>query len=264
MSERIFAQHLHDRRNNRVSTVPLPATTCFLTPSTLPNGRLLDDDIWVPPGESIASRLPPARSKGFCRGSIVDHVANRTLVYESALERDFACILMADRRVEFIHDQPPAVTYGTPDGARHRHTFDFLVRTTSGERIAFAVKPEPRVERSGIERTLAFIRKQAPQVADRVSLRTEKRITKTAAANARLILRSRRGRNDDDVAEVGRFAATLRGAVTIADIVQASKLAPARAWTAVVCLIDEGTLELTRPGLIDHNATVRNCAPRAA
>jgi len=262
MSERIIAQHMHDRRNGWLGTVPLPATTCLLAPTSLPSGKLVSDDTWARPGASIASRLPPARSKGFCRGSVVSQAANRALVYESALERDFACILLADRRIAAIHDQPPPVTYRTADGVSHRHTFDFLVTTVDGRRLAFAVKPLARVEKSGIKDILALAAAQAPRdFADRFLLRTERQITKDRAFNARLILRSRRGRNDNDVETLRQLASSLRGSVSIRELVAASGFG-ARGWNSVICLIDEGVLNIVANSRIDERSRVR-CVAQA-
>lgn len=257
MSARILIQHLHDRRTGVATAAALPATTTFLAPSGCPSGRHLANGVWAPTGDSIASRRPPARSRGFCRGSVVDFAANRALVYESGLERDFACMLMADRRVVRIHDQPPAVVYETPDGHLRKHTFDFLVTLRDGLRVAFAVKPSVRVGKSGIEDVLALVRRQAPKgFADRFLLRTEQHITKDRAFNARWILRARRGRNQTDVAAMAERVATLNGRARLADIVTASGLG-ARGRNALVCLIDEGAVELETNNRIGDGSFVR-------
>lgn len=258
MSERLFVQHLHDRRNGRSTPAPLPVSTSFLAPDA-DVGRL-PGEIWKPHTPSIASRMPPARSKGFCRGSLVDPTTNRVIVYESTLERDFACILLADRRVVHLHDQPPAVVYVMPGGQRKRHTFDFLATTMAGHRLAIAIKPTAMVERSGILETLELIRQQAPTgFADQFLLRTERQITRRRATNARWILRARRARNEADVEDLRRFTSSLDGAVNLTDLVAASSMG-ARGWNAAVCLIDEGCLELVGQAVIGDQALVRHPA----
>lgn len=242
MSARILVEYLKARRAGLGAPAPLPTTTIFLYPST--HTAKATECIWSPPSDSIASRRPPAKSRGFCRGFVVDHDANRALVYESSLERDFACMLMADRRVAHIHDQPPAVTYKTPDGRTHRHTFDFLVTTTDDRRLAFAVKPSTRVERSKIEEILSLIREQVGvSFADHFLLRTEQHITKDRAYNARCILRARRARNEEDVEALRQITSSLNGAIRMIELVSLSKL-EARGLNAVICLVDDGVLDV--------------------
>lgn len=257
MPERILLQHLRDLRAGRNQAAALPATTTFLRPTRTNSECLRGEDCWTPPSASIASRRPPARSRGFSRGSVVDPRSNRAMVFESNLEHEFACILMADRRVVHIHDQPPAVIYRTPDGTAHRHTFDFLAVTEDGRRLAFAVKPSAKVMKSGIEQTLEYIRQQAPKdFADSFLLRTERHITKDRAFNASVILHARRGRNEDDVQALLKLAHTLNGAIRLGDLVAWSGL---DGWgrNAVICLIDDGVLTLASPGRIDDDAMVR-------
>jgi hypothetical protein len=258
LPERLIYQHLLDRRRNfgipLVDKIVLRAMPP--TPSLAPAQASDDDLLWVPPAPSIASRLPPARSRGSCRGFIVDPGSNRAIVYESTLERDFACILAADRRVAHIHDQPPAVTYATRDGRRHRHTFDFRFSKVDGTSIAVAIKPSEKVDRSGIREILALIQDQARDFADRFLLRTERHITKTQAYNARFILQARRLRDDAGVAALQNIVSTLNGSARISDLVSASGLG-AHGLTAIACLIDEGALQLVDAVPIDFNASVR-------
>jgi hypothetical protein len=172
------------------------------------------------------------------------------------MERDFAHILMTDRRVVDIRDQPPAVQYVDGEGKLRKHTFDFLATLVSGERVAYAVKPEAKVEKSGIKLTLAAIRAQVPGFADRIALRTERQITKIRGHNARTILRARRLRNQDDVREALSTVEKLHGYVRFGDLVATSQL-EGRAWTALVCLIDEGVLELPGEPPLNDDAMVR-------
>lgn len=263
MRERLIYQHLLDRRDGRADFESLPERTTFLSPTAPVTGRHIHTPLgeaWQQPSRTIASRTPPARSRGFCRGSMVDPGSNRELVFESALERNFACMLLADCRVVHVHDQPPAVEYTSMDGRWHQHTFDFLVTTQDGTRIAFAVKPSARVDKSGIKTVLGLIRNQHPDFADRILLRTEQHITKTKAFNTRLILRSRRGRNDEDVDTVRHVATTIHGRMRIDDLVGLTGL-EGRGFNAVVCLIDDGVLALDGNGRIEHRALVRRVVP---
>jgi len=261
MSEQIIYQHLMDRREGRGRIAAPPTAPACLEPTSPVKGRdhvqaNKEAILWEPPASSIASRMPPAKSKGFCRGGMVNQDSNRVIVYESALERDFACILAADRRIVHIHDQPPAVEYSTPDGRWHRHTFDFLATQENGTRVAFAVKPSAHVERSGIRGILAIIQDQCPSFAHRFRLITEHQATKPRAFNARLILRSRRGRNEADLQAVRKIARVVYGAISIRDLVARTSLG-ARGWNAVICLIDEGDLTPADHGRLDERTIVR-------
>lgn len=260
MSERRIYEHLIELREGR-DEPQLADRTSLLMPDMPVSGRYIRTEFgtaWSSPSPSTASRLPPARSRGFCRGAMVDPNSNRALVFESSLERNLALMLMADRRVTHIQDQPEAVHYRTPDGRFHRHTFDFLATLVDGTRVAIAVKPTAKVERSGITAVLDLIRTQVPNFADRFVLRTEKHITKTRAANAQLIVRSRRGRNEDDVTAVRTVVASLTGSMRIDDIVTLSNLG-GRGFNAVICLIDDGVLAPVREERIDYRTPV--CKP---
>lgn len=204
-----------------------------------------DLDNWVhqPPRPTNASRELPKRSKGSFTGSIVDPIENREKVYESrSLERGLLCILMASPEVFEIHDQPKPVTYVTPEGRRHQHTFDYLAVFRDGRQIAYAVKPEDKVERSGIKTTLALIRDQSlAGFADDALLRTEREISRRAVHNAETLLWARNRRNRQDVEHAAKRVARLGGRVRLRDLVQAIDLGP-RGRVAVICLLDEKVL----------------------
>jgi hypothetical protein len=249
--ERHIFNHLLDLRAGIMPPKELPEAPSMLRPDATTSGKDVvvgGASIWVPPASSIASRRPPARSKGCSRGFVVDCVSNREVVYESTLERDFAVILLSDRRIKKVHDQPPAVSYIAKDGRRCRHTFDFLATTAWDTTIAFAVKPSAKVAKSGIAEIVDLIRNQVgARFADRFQVMTEKQITKPRAANGRLILHSRRGRSQQDVEQVRTIAASIKGAVKISDLVVASGL-EARGFNAAINLIDEGFLTVVDEG----------------
>ena len=199
--------------------------------------------VWQPPEPTTASRRPAKRHKGSFRGSSVDPLENREKVYESyRLEYGQLWILMADPRVVEIHDQPPPVTFVTAEGRERQHTFDYRAVFRNGRRVAYALKPSERVERTGIETTLALIRQQSlVGFADTAVLRTEQTITRRAIHNARTLVwaRSRRNQHDVDIA-VARVAELL-GAVQLKELVRALGLGP-RGRVAALCLIDEEVL----------------------
>ncbi|MFC4173225.1 hypothetical protein ACFOYU_14345 [Microvirga sp. GCM10011540] len=216
----------------------------------------------MPPSASIASRLPPLRTKGSFTGTLVDPVDSRILVFESTLEEGWACILRTDHRTREVHDQPAPVAYVDDDGIRRSHTFDFRAVLDCGRKIAYAVKPSSRVASSGIGRTLELIRQQVrPGFADAFVLRTEEHITKDRVHNARLILHSWASRDPDHVEAIARVVRRMRGSALVRDIADASGLG-GHALRAIACLIGDGVLRLARPARISHSAFV-SPGPRA-
>lgn len=230
----------------------------FTTPVTAPS---MDPEvIWFPTKPSVASRHPSLRGQGSSRGTVLDLASHRALVYESQLERDQIAILQIHPDVLQIIDQPPPVVYMDQTGRMRQHTFDFLVTTTDQKRHAIAVKPEAKVEKSGIQDVLNRIRAQVgAKFADHYLLLTDRHITRDKASNARLILRCRRIRNEGDIAIVREITRDLLGAFSISDIVIRSQLG-ARGFTAVVGLIDEGWLAPLGNGRIDYPTSIRRVA----
>lgn len=258
MSEKIFIEYLRMLRSG-TANLNIRDAIAFAAPDRPIAGRYVrasdgrpdngngdlspDELIWQPPRPSTASRKPPARTKGSFRGAMVDPAENRVKVYESYnLERGMAYILAADPTVRYFEDQPPPVTYVTPEGRLHTHTFDFRASLRDGRRIAYALKPEGKVASSGIETTLQLIRQQSLEgFADAALLKTERSVTKRAVHNARAILWARRCRNARDVAVAAEYARSLNGGVRLQHLVDAIGLGP-RGRYAVLCLIDEGVL----------------------
>lgn len=256
MSAHHVFQHLFDRRAGNVHSEP-PQETSFLAPDVIDPGRW-DGPLWIPPGRSIASRIPSARSRGSCRGASPYLGADRSLVFESNLERGLQAMLQADRNVRSIEDQPPAVSYVDRKGRTHRHTFDFRVVTVDGTRIAYAVKPSAKVVKSGINEILREVSKQVgPKFADHYELKTDFEITPQRTLHAREILHYRRGRNEGDVQEMRRFVSTLRGRAKMRDIARVSGMVEGRAWAALVNLLDTGEIALEEGSQIGDFATIR-------
>lgn len=163
-----------------------------------------------------------------------------------------------------IWDQPDAVDYVDDEGKPRKHTFDFLATLHCGRRIAYPVKPDALVEKSGIQRVLELIREQVgSKFADAYVLRTDEHITKARVANAKLIISSLDCRNDEHVARVRECMAGVVGSVLIADVAARSGL-EGHAVRAIACLIWDGVLQLARPGLIDQRAFITPVRAAAA
>ncbi len=204
----------------------------------------------------MASRRPAKKSRGSFRGALVNPRTNREIVFESTLERDLAYILPTLPTVVGVRDQVGPVEYVDEDGVVHQHTFDFVADHEDGTSPAIAVKPARRVERSGVQKTLDLIRDQRTDVADRFVVRTGDHITRDRAANARLLHRALRTRNEADIANVLAIAATLRGTATIRAVLAGSRHF-GYGFMAVACLIADGVLEHAGPGPISIDSFVR-------
>lgn len=252
---------------------PRPATTSCVAPPATAAGANADaaghpsrsedatqrsrtEKIWIAPSASVASRRPAKRSRGAFRGAMVNPRTRREIVFESTLERDLAYILTTMPSVVEVRDQVGPVEYVDTDGVVRQHTLDFVADLEDGTRTAFAVKPARRVGPSGIGRTLELIRDQRPGVADRFVVRTGDHITRDRAANARLLHRALRGRDEAHIADVKAVASTLRGCVAIHEILAASR-DPGQGFMAVACLIADGVLEHVGPGRLSIDSFVR-------
>lgn len=214
------------------------------------------DKVWIPPSASVASRRPAKRSRGSFRGSFVNPRTNREIVFESIKERDLAYILLGKPSVADVRDQVGPVEYVDENGELHQHTIDLVADMKVGTSTAFFVKPAKRVEPSGIRKVADLIRAQQPNVADQFRIRTEQHITRDRSADARLLHRALRSRDSDDIATVLGFARTLRGSMTIRNVLSATRN-DGLGFMALLCLIADGVLEHLGPGRISRDSFVR-------
>jgi len=239
--------------NDAEGNVPTPDGA---GPSKDLKGPCRTERVWAAPSASVASRRPAKKSRGSFRGTLVNPRTNREIVFESTLERDLAYILPHLPGVVGVRDQVGPVEYVDEDGVFREHTFDFVADHEDGTSTAIAVKPARRVERSGIRETLELIRRQRPGVANRFEVRTGDHITRDRAANARLLHRALRTRNEADIANIMAVASTLRATVAIRAIVATSRTF-GHGFMAVACLIADGVLEHLGPGPISIESRVR-------
>lgn len=216
------------------------------------------DKVWIPPRASVASRRPAKKSRASFRGSLVNPHTNREIVFESIPERDLAYIALTTPSVADLREQVGPVEYVDENGEIHQHTIDLVADMKSGTSTAFFVKPAERVEPSGIRKTVDFIRSQQPSIANQFCIRTEEHITRDRSANARLLHRALRSRDSDDIAAVLGFANTLRGSMTIRDVLSVTRN-DGFGFMALLCLIADGVLEHVGPGRISRNSFVRLC-----
>ena len=166
----------------------------------------MKDDIFngtgeQPPLPSRAMRRIAKRSKYSSRGGIVVQLPGwarpRVVFFESKLEQRVLFLLLARGDLIDLWEQPPAITYWDEEGRRRTHFFDFLIRLSSGRRVAIAVKPAKRASRIGFVRDLQCIRKaMTKDFADDLVLITDQDFTKAEALNAERYHEFSRSRNE--------------------------------------------------------------------
>ncbi|WP_378946236.1 TnsA endonuclease N-terminal domain-containing protein [Paracoccus sp. R86501] len=97
-------------------------------------------------------------------------------------------VLLSQRAVVDIWDQPPQITYRNQVGKLSSHTFDFLITLEDRKKIAIAVKPGVLAERNGFDREFALIKTQiAKQFADDALLVTDGSFSAAEVRNAELL-----------------------------------------------------------------------------
>lgn len=215
------------------------------------------DHAWHSPAPSLSSRRLKLRSRGASRVQIVGGAVPTMIVCESDLERKAVYVLLADPDVVELREQPPAIEYIDRQGVKRTHTFDMVVTRRDGSRIAVAVKPSHRAERSGLRATLALIAAQMPRhFADGVQLLTEQQLHRDAVHDALLIHTMRRRPNPAHDEQLRALVAQLAGQATVRSLVAASGLG-SHGFGSVVRLIAEGTLAIIGRRRIGYDTVVR-------
>ena len=210
---------------------------------------------WLP-HEPHKGRRPPSRGIANFRGAMVDG-SGQELVLESTLERAAAAIGVAFHKQKRIRSQVGPVSYDDDDGKARHSTFDFTLDTGIRHDVAVAVKPGRKVQSSGIAATVAAIREQRPDFAGRIDIWTEAELPRFAEHNADLILRCRRNRRPDDIKAMKLLAGDLAGSVVLGEMVRHSGLEHARAFVALVNLIDDRFLVPAAHERIGYRVKVR-------
>lgn len=237
----------------------MPVGRNFLKPDALVQGRLStfvaeddeDGDEWlpdqpetfVPTQMPIATVLPPMRTKGHTRSFVPNPRSNRAVSCASTLERVCALSLIANAQVDEIEDQPAALYVGEgDDGLPASHRVDY--RAVVGDKklkVAMAVRPSSQITKAGLAAMISKINEGFLEgFADEAVILTERELTPALGWNSKFIIRSLRGRNDDDCTQVRDRLRTLYGCINIRTLIRGMQ--NARGWNAVMCLIFDGIL----------------------
>lgn len=229
-----------------------------------PNHNMKDDifdcSADVAPLPSRATRRIAKRSKYSSRGGIVVQLPGwarpRIVCFESKLEQRVLFLLLARRDLIDLWEQPPSITYWDEGGRRRSHFCDFLIRLSSGRRIAIAVKPAKRASRIGFVRDLQCIRAaMSKDFADDLVLITDQDFTKAEALNAERYHEFSRSRNEmafERLSDVVRSMSFPTSVGALAKFLDAGD----QSFRTVFIAIYEGLLSVDRTIPIDADTAV--------
>lgn len=163
--------------------------------------------------------------------------------------------MLARRNVVSLENQIP-FRWINRKGESTIHHFDFRVSLRDGARVILIVKNSRKAARADFLADMRLLASQVtPDVADRVSLITERHLDPIELHNAELIHSVRLPDPEPD-ASVRRVTAGLTGAAKIEDIVAKSGCS-GRGFLAVVRLIRKHELELVAHKRIEPEVLVR-------
>jgi len=220
----------------------------------------IDDHTYRPPNKSTGVKYFPARSKSSVRGFGIfempaeDHA--RQIIYESDLERKTLLMLCAQTDIWNVHDQPSRIPYTDFSGTKAIHIPDYLAQYKCGLRVAIAVKPYNRVQKTNFRRTLQAVKKHmSPSFADRLTLVTERNLHPAEVQNATLLQFCRQHRDQEADRLVAKAVAHLSEETSISDLVQEVGL-NGRGFRAIFRAIYRGELIADRQKVISKSSRV--------
>lgn len=180
------------------------------------------------------------------------------VVLESTLEHAASKIALANTNVKRLTAQVGR-TYKDADERDRLTTFDFVAQGHSA-RMAIAVKPKRKLVSSGIQATVDAITEQHPTFADAIAVWTEDQLPRAEEHNAGWLLRSRRLRNEADIAVLRDLVEKTNGSVTVDLLIKQAPCAPARTFNAVLNLLDAGVIRPARRQRISTTMSVELAA----
>ncbi|MGR3499590.1 MAG: hypothetical protein ACU0E9_11925 [Limimaricola soesokkakensis] len=216
----------------------------------------LDEGAFRLPRPANASRKIKMGVQGHFTGSlVVGDDEGYEIEFESHTERNVALVTLARPNVAALESQVP-FKWINPAGAPSTHFFDFRVLYSDGTRAVLIVKNGRKAAQASFHAEMAHLASQVTSdLADRVSLVTEKHIDPVELYNAELIHSVRRPDPEPDAA-VLHVIAKLAGAARIGEIVHAAGFS-GRGFRAVVRLIRKHELELVSHERIGRGSFVR-------
>jgi hypothetical protein len=241
------------------------ANTVFMPPEALSPytysleiGEICSGDL--PPLPSRAMRRIARRSKSSSRGGIVVQLPNwqrsRIVLFESRLELRVLFLLLARGDLIDLWEQPPSISYRDKHGNRRTHFFDFLIRLSSGRRVAIAVKPAKRAMRIEFVRELRCIRRaMSKDFADDLILITDQDFTMAEALNAERYHEFSRSRNEMGIERLRYAIRSMSFPTSVAELAR-SLDAGDQSFRTIFIAIYEGLLSVDRTMLIDTDTAL--------
>lgn len=229
---------------------------------------MIDTPPFRAPDRSRATRAIPARSRASSRGVVVAQLPAdshpRQIVFESKLEQHVLFLMLARRDVYDVRDQPPPISYCDENGRISTHYFDYLLKLTSGRRLALAVKPWAIAEKTRFREQLARISAATDlSYADHVILITDRSFRRVDALNAARLHLFRRQRNRHADQIIATLARQLHTPVTIAELCRLANLGE-HGFAAIFRAIYAGLLTPRHHGEITSFSLVHRAEDRAA
>lgn len=240
--EHFIKQHMLNRRDGIEVDFSIPPTTVWAKPTTPVS--------YAPVLPSLGNRKPSPKSPFNYRGNQPSLDGERIMYFESSVELKAGRILRVSPDVKELREQWPTVEYVGVDGQRHKHTFDYWVRSTNDKRTAIAAKPLEKLLELGTLQILRQIgRMGVSEYADSVGIVTEAFANDDDDANAGWILVSREKYNEEEFLAARNLVRGITGAVRFWDLLRDAPI-PAHRRTAIWNLIDEGLLRPVERGRI--------------
>lgn len=200
---------------------------------------------FVPPAQSRATRFINLRGRGSHRGALVATFGgiDRMVVFESLLELHCLRMLLTDRWVIDIWDQPPLFEYRNIAGKWTHHTLDYRAEYQDGRFIGFAVKPWNKVfDQEGnpteFARNMARVRAVA---GHEIRIVTERSFSRVQVQDAQIMYTWSRQVDPTADAVVREIIPTLHGTFPLRTIQDLSGLG-GRAYGAIVRAFRDGLL----------------------
>lgn len=210
------------------------------------------------PLPSKATLLPPARSRGSFRSSLVLRTKaddqDRVFYTHSRGERNCLLLYAAMSNVHDIWEQPNRLSYDSDGKIRH-HTPDFLLTLICGKKVAVAYRPEERAK-AEYRRELRRLADQMPKgYADKLMLVTDRSFTREQAYNADLFHAFSKSPDPDADSALQDVLSTFIGHMSIENLCKLIGLV-GRSFAAVVRAVFQGTLKQTCKGYLEQSSVL--------
>lgn len=201
--------------------------------------------IFIQPEPSRATRHISLTGRFSYRGALVACFGGveRSIAYESLLERECLLMLLADTSCVDVWEQPPAITFTAIDGVKRHHTLDFLATFEDGRKRGYACKVYEKIWKpdgtpTDIHRNIARVSAMA---GFPIRIVTEKSFSRIQIQDAQLMHQCSNDRDPEADEAVLMAMKDLRGDFPVRTLAQVTGL-QGRAFRAAVRQFRAGRL----------------------